>query len=241
MRFLKPLFIGCLFFFAGFTSLRAQQLLFAIDSVYHMDTLVPLNAVQIDSPSTGPDSLFIHVRLMNLSGSPVFIGATNFNYLIFINDSTVGKSGVLSTYPAANDSVSSGQTLFFSLYLSNDTGTLPPQIPTGSSVVIWPVYLNLTSDSAKFILNYIGDPLASVNSGTQLYSAIFSNPEFIQINFTVPAQRQLELYDATGRKVYDGQSSSATDEIDWSALPPAVYILRIRQGYQSQSLKLVHL
>lgn len=238
MRFFKPLlFVFCLFL-VGANSLKAQKLSLTIDSITHHGVAVTSDTTALQD-SVAADSILIYTWLHNTQATAIFLYDTSLS-LTASNGGILIPDSLNFVYILPNTILNPGDSA--QLILKIQTGTtnpLPNLAPTGSSVVIWPVYDSQAGDSALIWL-YAVSPYTAITGVQNIYNNILYNSQFIHIIFTKPAERTLQLFDATGRKVYESESNSANAEIDWSALPEAVYILRIRQGEQNVSVKLVH-
>ncbi|HQQ94022.1 MAG TPA: PKD domain-containing protein [Bacteroidia bacterium] len=89
----------------------------------------------------------------------------------------------------------------------------------------------------------LGNYVATDLNGIELYPN--PNQGLVQIRLNSLSQEEisLQLSDITGRKVYEeilsGQLQESTKTLDLQALPNGIYILKVQQGAQSLSKKLV--
>ncbi len=240
MRFYKTLLLSFCLFVMGAGLLRAQSLDFKIDSLHNpIGNLTATGSMIVYSN----DTIYLYCHLTNNTLAAVNLLDTGLSFA-GLNRDTVGvQSAVTSNLryidTAANQTLLVGDSAYFTLALINTTtDSLPDLLPTGSSVVIWPVYGNLVPDSAVFTLYYAGN--SGIGGVSNLYNFIKCDFQSIYIQFTSPEKKTVELFDATGRRAYEGENDRNNDAIDWSALPAGIYILRIRQGDQNAAVKLVH-
>jgi hypothetical protein len=234
---LKSFLLGLLFFFVGCDCVNAQSLTLRIDSI------------KFDGITSYIDSAFI---FKNDTTIRVYCTFTNDSISPSINlqDSALSFKAVLDsvytldslnfTYILPIETLAKGSsaTAIFKIFNANGS-PLPHFAPGGSSVVIWPVYFSNSYNSVKFTL-FADTTRTGNNDLISLYNFVGYNHQSIYIQFSSTEQRTVELYDATGRKVYERQSSDPNEEIAWGDLPTGIFIIRIRQDQQSTALKLLH-
>jgi hypothetical protein len=238
MRLHKPFVLAFCLFVAGVGSLRSQSLIFTLDSIAHGNS-VSFNRSYIDSfvAASDSDSILIYTKVFNNSADTIVPSTISFRGAL--NNSIAYN---IAVYSVSGLTLQQSDSTYIVLRLSNFDSILRPGIPTGSSVVIWPVYLNFNCDSLHFLLTYTNDSalVASVGNETDLYTRISCNARIIHIVFENTDRKTIQLYDPIGRKVYDSESDLSDVQIDWSALPASIYVLRIRKDGQGEAIKLIH-
>jgi hypothetical protein len=230
-------FVFCLL--ALITSpVHAQNLVFILDSLVHGNS-VAINSTYIDSfaGSSTSDSILIYTRVVNNTADTVV--PSNVQYYGSLNNNLSYKITVQSQ---SSQTIQQFGSTYVVLKLLNSDSIIRPQIPTGSSVVIWPVYNNILADSIHFSLTYTTDSglLAGVTDLENLYKRITTNRQIIHIVFKNTDRKTIQLYDPLDHRIYDSETDFSDVQIDWGALPASVYILRIRQGAQDDIVKLIH-
>ncbi len=179
------------------------------------------------------DTVYLSAFVHNTGGSTINIQGYNASYRGLLLDTLhfVQMSGADSIRP--NDSI------FVDFFIANPVGSPIPNIsPGGGAVVVWPVYSpGFVIDTGRMTLYYLGPSDVDDNGFPKV--RLLYNSERLDILFFEVMDLNVQLFDMQGRQLIQQRDISSQASLHIADLPSGVYIVTLRAGQKSKSIKFV--
>ncbi len=129
---------------------------------------------------------------------------------------------------------------------SNNTSTTNVAVISPSTTTIYTVTgYALSGCSASYTLSQVVDPCAGVKEidGRMISTKIYPNPNnglFTVAVSQISEKSAMEVYNNLGQLVYSSSLNTNSVQVDFSALPQGVYLLKVKEGYTVlESLRII--